>query len=219
MIRTRERFAAVQNLLRSGESLAAICRTLSLDRTTVRRFARAGTVEELLGKATARTNLLDPFKPYLHQRWTAGVTEAAQLTKEITAQGYTGSEQTVRRYLHPFRAMLTPPPPPPTVPKVRQITGWLLRRPGDLDIEDKNRLAKIRSRCPHLDRLADHVTSFAEMMTRRQGEKLEPWLSTVESDDQPDLHSFTIGIRRDQDAVTAGLTLPYSRTGTPETSR
>ncbi len=29
-------------------------------------------------------------------------------------------------------------------------------------------------------------------------------------DDQPHLHSFATGIRRDLDAVTAGLTLPYS---------
>jgi transposase len=210
VIRTRERFAAVQELRRRGESLSAICRILSLDRKTVQRFARAGTVEELLGKAIARTSLLDPFKLYLHQRWTGGVTEAAQLTREIATQGYTGSEQTVRRYLHPFREMLTPVPPPSTVPKVRQITGWLLRRPGDLDTEEKSQLAEIRSRCPHLDRLAGHVTSFAEMMTRRQGDNLESWLSTVESDDQPDLHSFAVGLRRDQDAVTAGLTLPYS---------
>jgi transposase len=116
----------------------------------------------------------------------------------------------VRRYLHPFREMLTPAPPPPTVPKVRQITGWLLRRPSDLNAQETSQLADIRSRCPHLNRLADHVKDFAEMMTHRHGEKLETWLSTVESDDQPDLHSFAIGLRRDQNAVTAGLTLPYS---------
>lgn len=94
-----------------------------MDRKTVRRFARAATVDELLGKAVGRSNLLDPFKPYLHQRWSEGATDAAQLTKEISAQGYAGSEQAVRRYLHPFREMLTPPPAPPVVPKVRQVTG------------------------------------------------------------------------------------------------
>ncbi|MGW4523374.1 hypothetical protein [Amycolatopsis sp. NPDC004378] len=162
--RTRERYAAVQDLCRRGESLSAICRILSLDRKTVRRFARAATVEELLGKAVGRSNLLDPFKPYLHQRWAEGVIEAAQLTKEISAQGFAGSEQTVRRYLHPFREMLTPPPAPSVVPKVRQVTGWLLRRPDDLDDDEKRQLADIRSRCPHLDRLTEHVKAFATMM-------------------------------------------------------
>lgn len=47
------------------------------------------------------------------------------------------------------------------------------------------------------------------MMTLRQGEAaLEGWLTRVEADDQPELHSLAAGIRRDQDAVTAGLSLP-----------
>ncbi len=37
-----------------------------------------------------------------------------------------------------------------------------------------------------------------------------PSLTGVEADDQPSLHSFAASIRRDQDAVTNGLTLPYS---------
>ena len=53
--------------------------------------------------------------------------------------------------------------------------------------------------------------TFAEMMTRRQGLlALEDWLTRVEADDQPELRSFANGIRRDQQAVTAGLALPYS---------
>ena len=36
------------------------------------------------------------------------------------------------------------------------------------------------------------------------------WLDRGEADDQPELHSFAAGIRQDLDAVTAGLTLPYS---------
>lgn len=105
--------------------------------------------------------------------------------------------------------MLTPPPPP-VVPKVRQVTGWLLRRPDDLDADEQRQLADIRSRCSHLDRLTEHVKAFATMVVQREGEQLDTWLSTVESDDQPELHSFAIGIRRDHAAVTAGLTLPYS---------
>ena len=54
------------------------------------------------------------------------------------------------------------------------------------------------------------------MMTRRQGLlALEDWLTRVEAGDQPELRSFANGIRRDQQAVTAGLALPYS-SGTME---
>ena len=48
-------------------------------------------------------------------------------------------------------------------------------------------------------------------MTHRQGQAaLEGWLARAQSSDLPQLRSFANGIRRDQPAVTAGLTLPYS---------
>jgi transposase len=55
------------------------------------------------------------------------------------------------------------------------------------------------------------VTAFAEMMTARTGSRdLEAWLAAVEADDQAGLRSLAAGIRNDQQAVTNGLTLPYS---------
>ncbi len=122
----------------------------------------------------------------------------------------------MRRYVRPFRQLAAAPPPAPAIPKTRQITRWLLSRPASLDPGEHAQLAGIRARCPHLDALAAHVTSFAEMMTNRTGEQeLSGWLAAVEADDQPCLHSFATGIRRDLNAVTAGLTLPYS-SGTVE---
>ncbi len=86
-----------------------------------------------------------------------------------------------------------------------------VRRPATLNDDEQAQLAGVQDRCPHLNALAGHVRSFAEMMTRRQGQQaLEAWLTRVEADDQPELRSFANGIRRDQQAVTAGLTLPYS---------
>ncbi|MFI6743724.1 transposase [Nonomuraea sp. NPDC050451] len=48
------------------------------------------------------------------------------------------------------------------------------------------------------------------MMTHHRGRQLDAWMTAVLADDLPELHSFVAGLRRDQDAVTAGRTLPYS---------
>src|SRR5690349_10555642 len=209
--RTRERYAEIRRRLDAGESLSAISRVTGLDRKTVQRFARAGSAGELLGKATSRESKLDEFTPYLRQRWNQGVTDAAALHAELRERGWAGSEQTVRRYVRPFRQALAAPGPAPAVPKTRQITGWLLTRPDHLHAGEQAQLQAIRARCPHIDALAGHVTAFAEMMTARTGSRdLESWLAAVEADDQAGLRSLAAGIRTDQQAVTNGLTLPWN---------
>ncbi|WP_433273956.1 hypothetical protein ACQPZA_23985 [Pseudonocardia xinjiangensis] len=56
--------------------------------------------------------------------------------------------------------------------------------------------------------MATHVQAFATMMCELRGHELELWIATVADGDRPAMHSLVIGLRRDQDAVTAGLTLP-----------
>ena len=211
MARTRERYAEIRTKLDAGESLSAISRVTGLDRQTVQRFARAGSIDELLARATSRDSKLDQFKPYLHQRWNEGVTDAAALHAELRERGWAGSEQTVRRYVRPFRQALAAPEPAPAVPKTRQITRWLLTRPDHLQPDEQAQLQAIRARCPHIDALAGHVTAFAEMMTARTGTRdLEAWLAAVEADEQAGLRSLAAGIRNDQQAVTNGLTLHWN---------
>ena len=209
--RTRERYAEIRGRVEAGESLSAISRVTGLDRKTVQRFARAGSAGELLGKATSRESKLDKFTPYLHQRWNEGVTDAAALHAELQQRGWAGSEQTVRRYVRPFRQGLAAPGPAQAVPKTRQITRWLLTRPDHLQADEQAQLEAVRARCPHIDALAGHVTAFAEMMTARTGSRdLEGWLAAVEADDQSGLRSFATGIRNDTPAVINGLTLDWN---------
>jgi hypothetical protein len=47
------------------------------------------------------------------------------------------------------------------------------------------------------------------MMWGRQGERLDDWLTAVKADDLPELHRCTAGLRRDYDAVRAGLTFEH----------
>jgi transposase len=48
------------------------------------------------------------------------------------------------------------------------------------------------------------------MLTKLHGDRLDDWITAVQADDLPGLHSFTTGLRRDHQAVINGLSLPYS---------
>ncbi|WP_084515697.1 transposase, partial [Nocardia acidivorans] len=216
-IRTRARFEQVHALLAQGKSIRAIGTQLGLARGTTRRFARAESPEELLvnNRTGYRVGILDEFKPYLHQRWNEGCTNAARLFEEITARGYRGQPNLVRTYLHPFRTTAHIPTPTPAPPTVRRVTGWIMTDPTHIDPNDQRSLDAILAASPELDCLAGHVRAFASIMKQLRGRDLEGWMSVVDADDQPALHSFVRGLRRDQDAVTAGLTLHWN-SGTVE---
>ncbi|MDQ3765463.1 MAG: transposase [Actinomycetota bacterium] len=137
------------------------------------------------------------------------------LYREITEQGYRGSQGTVTAYLAPFGALGAAPPSTPVAPKVGQITSWMLRRPEDLDAEKQLQLKQVLAACPHLDATATHVATFAEMLTGRHGERLDSWMAAVDADDLPHLHRFVTGLRRDYQAIRHGLSL-YHNSGTVE---
>ncbi|MFI7148437.1 ISL3 family transposase [Nonomuraea sp. NPDC050022] len=212
-VRTRERHAAVHELVEQGWTIAAISQHLGLNRTTVRKFRNATTAEELInGPRSSRPRSFEEFIPYLRQRVADDqVVNAAQLYAELRALGYRGSRRTVRRYVEPLRAGHTVLPLPPPAPTVREVTRWITSHPDHLTADDKTKLDQILERSPRLAALSGHVTAFAQMMTDRTGNNdLKSWLAAVEADDIPQLHSFAKGIDRDLDAVINGLTLPHS---------
>jgi transposase len=216
--RHTERYDAVQALRARGLSLSAIGRELGLNRQTVARFARAGSLEQVLFKATHRTGILDDFKPYLHQRWNQGVTNAAALHAEIKSRGWKGSAEAVRAYLRQYRPNPTDDqqrprqaPTTPAPPKPRRVVRWIMTHPDHLREAEAENLAKILNRSPELAATADHVRAFATMLTERTGRQhLDGWLTAVRADPLPALHSLANGIERDHAAVLAGLTLPCS---------
>ena len=210
-IRTRQRYDLVQSLKAQGMGIKPIKRETGLAKETVRRFYRAGSVDELLAKVKdGRPSILDEYKPHLHQRWNQGCTNVIELHAELKDRGYKGGYGTVRDYMLPFRGAGAAPPAVPGPPKARDLARWILADPGNLDDEDKAKLAGARERCEHLDSLAGHVTEFAKILTGLHGDRLDAWITAVETDDQPDLHSFVRGIKRDYDAVLNGLTMPWS---------
>ncbi|MGW3040614.1 ISL3 family transposase [Kitasatospora sp. NPDC001159] len=207
--RTKERYAAVQERIAEGKSLTAIGRELRLDHSTVRRFARATGIDELLVKAANRQSILDEYKPHLHQRWNEGCHDIPRLYREVQELGFPGDIQTVRRYLRQAKHDGLPVVPRPA-PRPRRVVRWITTDPDRLPAGDAQELKEIRAACPHLDAAARHVRDFAAMLHDRRGDLLVDWMDRVLADDLPALHSLVAGFRRDQDAVVVGLSSSWS---------
>ncbi len=209
--RALTRHAQVQDLRAQGHSVTQAAAALGLAPSTVRRFWPPAGEQDLLATARGRRpSRLNPFKPYLDQRWAEGCTRGRDLHREITARGYQGGYGLVRAYLETFRALPAPPPGPPPPPRTGDITRWITSHPDSLDEGDKDQLTQARARCPHLDALTGHVSEFAKILTTRQGHRLDDWITAADASDLPALHSFTYGLKRDLDAVRNGLTLSWN---------
>ncbi len=80
-----------------------------------------------------------------------------------------------------------------------------------MDPANEAQLTAIRARCPEIDAAVKHVAGFARMIKDLSGnnDALTAWTAPVDHD-LPPLRPFTRGLRRDIEAVTAGLTLPYN---------
>ena len=211
--RTRSRHAGVHRMLAGGASISEIAAALGLSRNTVRRFARAASAEELLvcDGTGRRPSILDEHVPYLQERWNSGCTNAALLWQEIRARGYQGSCRQVRGYLARFRESTAIPTPVPAPPKARAVTAWIMTRPDRLADADKASLDAILAASPELAAVTASVRDFAVIMNERRGRTLlEPWMSAALATGEPALRSFVTGLRADQDAVTSGLSLPWS---------
>lgn len=212
--RTRARHKAVHALLAQGASHGQIMRKLRLSRNTVKKYAAAERAEQLIHGPKYSTTLVDPFRDHLRRR---RAQEPAVTTRtllgEIKAMGYQGGSTLLYRYLDQGRADDEHPPPSP-----RRLTGWITTDPTRLTATTHMRLEHTLKQCPELQATADHVRSFAALLTAdhdgnldEHTAHLDSWIAQVRADPMvPALRSFAEGLLIDHDAVAAGLALPYS---------
>ena len=63
---------------------------------------------------------------------------------------------------------------------------------------------------PQIAQTYDLITDFTSMLRECQGERLDAWLQNVEDRGVCELQSFANSLKKDYDAVKAGLTLEWS---------
>jgi transposase len=218
-----ERFLRVKELHAIGMTQRTIGQQVGLSHKTVQRWLTLTTFPERQPRAMLGS-VLDPYKGYLLERWTAGCHNGARLFDEIVARGYQGRRTTLRDFL----ARLRPPrgtrrtadssTPPPSAggkaeqrPSVRQLVWTVLRRPDKITEEDRTVVAHLRTAHPEVEQAVTFAQAFAQMIRERQPDLLESWLWQVANSNVAALRSFAAGIQRDKPAVLAGLTLESSQ--------
>jgi transposase len=207
--RARRNHALVHALRAEGRGIREISRHLGWGHHTVQRYDRAATWEELVdGRWKGpRPSRLDPFKPYLDQHADGRHGSFTRLFREIRELGYDGSYPVVRDYLRQRATRAALPPAPPTV---RDVTNWLCRHPATLTEDEQVKLKAILDRCPELQAASDQVRGFATMITELTGQDLPQWMAGAREAALPGISSFAKGLEHDLDAVTQGLTTPWS---------
>lgn len=153
--------------------------------------------------------MLEPFKAYLTARFTAGCTSGTRLFHAIQQRGYRGSVLPVRRYLAGLRTG-TAEPVRADVPSPRKITSWIMRPRDKLTTSEEEKLLTVRLACADITRACDLARAFHDLVSHRRGELLLGWIREAERDAPAPVRSFAGFLRQDLDAVTAGLTLPWS---------
>lgn len=227
------RYEAVRTLHQQAISQREIARRLKISRQTVHRFLAAETLPER-SRPPYRGSILDPYKPYLLERWKSGCWNGFQLYSEVKQLGYTGSEVLCRQFSTSLRkehqragtstvlaldasgvhVHVPADCPPKSSPKRRMSptrASWLcVCQPARLDEKQRQQVEQLRAAHRDLDTAYHLSQAFVTMLTEHRDQELDEWLVQAKQSGIRERKSFAQGIRRDYAAVRAAFTSKWS---------
>ncbi len=216
------RYLEVREMRRQGATIKGIAEHFKMHRRSVQLFLRSDTFPERV-RPQMRSRGIDRFVPYLKQRWDAGCHNAAELWREIRAQGFRGGSSAVRQYIAWWRALLPSAlrrrrrneaqnyPVPLVVPSPRRATWLLLRETKELEKEQLEFVERFFDLCPEAQTVQTLARGFNEIVRSRQAGQLESWLAAAITSQIPEMKSFVMGVERDKEAVEAALMYEWSQ--------
>jgi len=216
-----EQWSNIRRLYLAKADLRDICRQLGISARTVYRYKDL-TEPPPRPAYKRKASVLDPYVPYLVKRWEEGCHNGKRLYREIREQGYQNSEEICARFTAQLRRAEARGQPISSVPRARQgsvaglsptaknVAALFMRHEEKLDEEQQEYLRRL---CDADEALADThrlTQEFAEMVRGLEGEDLDGWLKDAEESRSAAMRGFALGLRKDLDAVRAGLTEEWS---------
>jgi transposase len=155
-----------------------------------------------------RASSLEPWLVQLDEAWSGGCRNGAELWRRLRRAGFGGSlrvvsEWTTRRR----RAEAAQASGPRRRPSARKIAMMLTQKRAHLTREDAMTVAIIEDAVPVLAAARHLLERFQAMIRQRNASGLIAWLDDASPGP---MASFARGLRDDQRAVRAALSLPWS---------
>src|SRR5215207_4219567 len=216
-----EQWRNIRRLYLAGAALRDICRQLGISARTVYRYKDL-TEPPPRPAYKRKASVLDPYVPYLVKRWNEECHNGKRLYREIRERGYENSEEICARFTAQLRRAEARGKPISSVPRARagsvaglsptskNVAALFMRREEKLNREQKEYLKRL---CEADEALADAwrlTQEFNGTVRNLEGEDLDGWLKDAEESRSAAMRGFALGLRKDLDAVRAGLTEEWS---------
>jgi transposase len=188
----------------------------------VRKFIRAETFPERAPHKGGHRSILEPYIPYIHQRWAEGSHNALQLWREIKEKGYGGQAGMVRSYVRRLRAQLAELTLEQQrarllevkmtfkAPSSRRAAWWLVEQTEDLDDHQRVFVEQLCGLCPEAKRVQEMAQEFRRIFAERHAESLDAWLNVAEQSGVAEFEGFVRTLRQDYEAIAAALKYEWS---------
>ena len=147
-----------------------------------------------------------------------------RLFRDLRQRGYAGCYGGVAAYARRLRQAQGLPPghrrarqPLPAVAEPacqpltpRRATWLVLRRETQRTEAEAQQLTQLQAQSPAVAEAIDLAQDFAALVRQRQPAQLDPWLKRATTSAAAAVRRFATGLSEDDEAVKAGVTLPWS---------
>ncbi len=203
----------------AGWTQPQIARELGVSQRTIQRWQSHPDLRTR--KPRTRTgSCLDRYRAFILAQWQTGCQSGAALYRALQAQGYHGSYRLVTCYLAQLFPATTAPKrrepasrqQPPVLPAwTPHALAWLcMRDPETLTTDDTAILDIVQTAHPEGAVLYRQIQAFRQLVRTRPPDGLNGWMADIDAHGCPELQRFVQGLRRDEDAVQAGLREKWS---------
>ncbi len=203
-LRREETNVAIMQLATAGIPIREVVRRTGHSRKLVRQIVRGERTDVF----RTRQSSLELYLPLLDALWTSGCRNGSELWRQLQTRGFRGCRGVVSQWAsRRRRAEQASDQQLQKVPSARRIARYMTSARDHLSKADTVIVAAIETGVPILVEARDLIDQIHSMIRRKTGEALEPWITDAS---QSLVSSFANGIRRDQNAVLAAITQPWS---------